>query len=197
MNKSFATLLSYLLHPVVYPLLGLLVIVKALPFHINSSIVLLSLTFVFVGTYVIPLALSFLLYRMELIAGLDMKSARDRRLPYFIAALCFYFTSLLIQKLQLPEEAYLFLLSSALVIVIHLSMLYLFKPSAHLGGIGGFTGLLIKLSWTYEIGFLTMIAACFLLAGFLGSARLYLKAHTPAELIIGYAVGFVVVLLVV
>lgn len=193
MNIRTARVISYLLHPMVYPLLGTLIILQILPYYTGVGTLALSLALVFTGTYIIPAAISFLLHRIQLIPSLEMTEARDRRWPYLIGAICYYFTARYINALELPKEVYAFLLSSALIIVLHLALLFYFKPSAHLAGIGGFTGLLLAVSLKYQIGFLPFIALCFLLAGLLGSARLRLGAHTPFELAAGYVSGLVIV----
>ncbi|MGB0175778.1 MAG: hypothetical protein ACPF9D_01345 [Owenweeksia sp.] len=197
MGRKLAQWLSYLIHPVVYPILGTLVILEALPYYVSSRLTILSLALVFTGTYIIPVSISFLFYRIQLISSLEMKEARDRRWPYLIGSICYYLTASFLGELGLPEDVYLFLLASAFVIVLHLVMLRFSKPSAHLAGIGGFTGLLLSTSFKYQVGFLPLLALCFLLAGFLGSARLKLNAHSPGELATGYFTGLVIVCLTV
>lgn len=193
MNQQLAKVISYLFHPVIYPVLGLFVILKTTPYYTGSTITLLALAFVFTGTYVIPVLFSFILYRLKAVSSLHMKEAKDRKWPYLVGAISFYFTASAVEKIGLVEDAYTYIMASALVIVLHFSMLNYSKPSAHLGAIGGFTGLLIALSIKYHIGFLPHIALCFLAAGFLASARWYLEAHTPKELIFGYLSGFGIV----
>lgn len=159
------------------------------PYHITSRIMLLSLALVFVGTYVIPVALSYLLYRTGFIESLEMQEAADRRIPYLIGALSYYFVASILNTLQLPYEAYLFLVSSSVVVVLHLLLLAYFKPSAHLAGIGGFAGLLFALSLKFSINILPLIALSILLSGFLASARYKLRAHSMPELVFGYFSG--------
>ena len=197
MSNRLAKILSYALHPVIYPLIGTLITLKALPFYVNQKVMLLTLAFVFTGTYIFPVAISFFLYRLKLISSLEMKLAKDRKWPYLVGAISYYFTASSIQNFGLPRESHLFILASALIIVLHLFMLAFNKPSAHLAGIGGFTGLLIALSLKFQIGFLPYIALCILLSGFLGSARLTLKAHNHRELGLGYFSGLLIVFLVV
>ncbi len=193
MGRKAAQWLSYLLHPVVYPILGALFILKSLPYYIQSQLLIVTLALVFTGTYLFPVAISFLFYRMQLISSLEMKEARDRRWPYLVGAVSYYFTASFLGDIGLPEELRLFLLASACVIMLHLILLQFHKPSAHLAGIGGFTGLLLSTSLKYGLGLLPLLACCFVLAGFLGSARLKLNAHDPNELAVGYLSGLLIV----
>ncbi|WP_417609616.1 hypothetical protein [Owenweeksia hongkongensis] len=197
MNRSFAQALSYLLHPAVFPLLGTLAVMQFSPYFIPSNVLIITLALVFTGTYVLPLAISYLLYKLDVIKSLEMKTAQERRIPYLVGAICYYFIATMINVLQLPREAYLFLLASTIIIVLHLMLLRFMKPSAHLGGIAGFTALLFALSLKFQINLLPLIALCIILCGFLASARLYLKAHTPAEIITGFLTGVIVVFTVI
>lgn len=122
-----------------------------------------------------------------------MSTAKDRRLPFTFGALSFYLTSVLIQRAGLGNEAYMFLLSSAAVIVIHLALLSFTKPSAHMSGISGFLGLLIALSLKYGLNFLPYIVLGLLISGLVASARLKLEAHRPSELVLGFFTGLLVV----
>lgn len=193
MSRSIALLLSYLLHPAIYPILGTLLVLRVTPYHIPFKMFLICLVTVFVGTYVIPILASVILYRLKIIASLDMKVSGDRRVPYLIGALCYYLVAEVLQQLRIPVEAYHFLLASTIVIVLHLLVLRRHKPSAHLAGIGGFTGLVMCLSLKYSINFLPLIATAFILTGFIASARLMLGAHSRAELISGYFSGLVII----
>lgn len=193
MSTQLAKVLSYLFHPVIYPLIGLLIILNSVPYYIPSQVTLLALLFVFTGTYIIPVLVSFLMLKMKIVGSLEMKEAKDRRWPYLIGAISFYFTASALKKIGLANESYLFIQASAIVILLHFSLLKFWKPSAHLGAIGGFTGLLMALSLKYQIGFIVFIALAILVAGFLATARLSLKAHSPGELVFGYFSGLFIV----
>lgn len=197
MNNRLATILSYVLHPAIYPLLGVLAAIQFVPFSVSSNTLVLTLGLVFVGTYVLPVCISYLLFKMGIILSLEMKRAKDRRIPYLIGALCYYLVAMLVEQIQLPTEVYFYLLAATLVIVIHLLGLLFFKPSAHLAGIGGLTGLLLALSIKYSINLLPFLAMAFFLAGLLASARLQLKAHTIKEVISGYFSGVILVAVMV
>jgi len=192
-NRSLAQALSYLLHPAVFPLLGTLVVMQFSPYFIPSNVLIITLSLVFTGTYILPLAISYLLYKLDVIKSLEMKTAQERRIPYLVGAICYYFIATMVSVLQLPHEAYLFLLASTIVIILHLILLRFMKPSAHLSGIAGFTALLFALSLKFQINLLPLIALCIILCGFLASARLYLQAHTPMEVMVGFISGGAIV----
>lgn len=196
MSKFLAKFFSYLLHPALFPILGVFTVLKLPPFIQSSKVIMLTVALVFCGTYLIPVVVSLLLYRLKVVSSLLMVEARDRRLPYAFSALSFYATALVLRNIEILHEAYLFLLASALVIIIHLFMLNFTKPSAHLAGIGGFLGLLMAISAKYGINLLPIIGMAFFLSGILAASRFYLKAHTWAEIIFGFASGWIIIFLI-
>lgn len=193
MKPSLARALSILFHPAIYPLIGLYFIFEYLPYHYPRRVVMLSLLMVFSGTYLIPVLISILLYRFKVIKSLMMEEASDRRWPYAVGATCFYLTSQLIRSAGLASEAYNYLFGAAAVIVLHLMLLPFLKPSAHLGGLGGFLGLFLAVSARYALNLLPFIALLALIAGIVASARLSLKAHDGKELFIGFSTGLAIV----
>jgi len=193
MNRSLAKGISILFHPAIYPIIGIFLILRHLPYHYSHKVVVLSIAMVFIGTYLIPVLISLLLFRLRLISSLMMNNAKDRRWPYAFGAVCFIFTAHFLYQAELASEAYLFLFGSALVIILHLGLLRFLKPSAHMAGIGGFLALLMAVSAKYSLNVLPFILLLFLLAGIIGSARLALDAHTPRELWLGFISGLVIV----
>jgi hypothetical protein len=193
MNRRLAHLLSYLFHPAIYPILGTFILLRVQPMQFPSRMIILAVLLVFCGTYLVPVLASVLLYRLGLMESLQMNKARDRRLPYIFSAVSFYFTALLLQQVDLLHQAYLFLLGSTLVIILHLLLLSRTKPSAHLAGIGGFLGLLLALSFQVGVNLIPYILATLLTSGLVASARLRLEAHTTGELWTGFLTGLFIV----
>lgn len=195
MNRALAQAISILFHPAIYPLVGLFFVLRFLPYHYSREVVVLSLIMVFAGTYLIPVLVSLMLYRFKVISSLMMEKAEDRRWPYAVGAFCFFFTAQLVRNAGLADEAHLFLLGSAAVILLHLPLLKFMKPSAHLAGFGGFLGLLLAVSAKYSINLLPFIAGFLVLGGLIASARLALQAHKPPELLWGFLSGLLLVFL--
>ncbi len=155
-----------------------------------------TLLLVFIGTYIIPVLVTLLMYRLKMISSIEMKQARDRRFPYLVGALSYYFVSEVIKGLNIPRETHLFLLASTAVILLHLLLLRRFKPSAHMAGIGGFLGLLFALALHYRLNLIPLLALAIILAGLLASARLFLKAHNNFEVVFGFFSGLGLVFLI-
>jgi membrane-associated phospholipid phosphatase len=57
-------------------------------------------------------------------------------------------------------------------------------------GIGGLTGMLFGLSQILNAGLEVIITGLILVSGLLGTARMQLGAHTPAQIYTGFVIGF-------
>lgn len=195
MSNALAKILSYLLHPVLFPILGVYACMKLAMTSFPRELLMVTIVLTFIGTYLIPVFLTLLFYKLGIIKNIQMTEAKDRRLPYLITAIFFIFTDQQLTSFDLPSELFVFLLASSITILFHLTLLGFFKPSAHMAGIGGFTALIMYLSYQYEIGLLIIIIPLIIGAGFLASARLKLLAHNNLEIIFGYASGFLIILM--
>ena len=56
-------------------------------------------------------------------------------------------------------------------------------------GMGGIIGSIIGISERLTIDLNNILIVLFLLAGLVGSARLYLNAHNPAQVFVGFLLG--------
>ena len=58
-----------------------------------------------------------------------------------------------------------------------------------MAGVGALLGLAVYTSYSFGLQFLLFIACLVLLAGLVGTSRLFLKAHTPLEVYTGFFLG--------
>ncbi|MCF6213409.1 MAG: hypothetical protein L3J45_05220 [Flavobacteriaceae bacterium] len=182
--------ISIALHPVLIPTLAtfLYFIVAPTYFHTNQIYIILGL--VFLGSYILPLSLLVLFKKINIISSFEIKETYERRIPI----LSFLLISFLIGKMlySLPDYQLLSLMFIGGFIALSITYLLLFlnfKTSLHVLGASGFTAFMILISYAYNINLIGLIAFLFFLTGFLGTARLILKAHKPKELIAGFIIG--------
>jgi len=196
MSKTFAQILAYILHPVLMPTLGVAGIMALSPYYISKPVFLLTIFYVFMGTYILPSILIFSLWKLRIISSVHLENAKERRYPYLLTALFFYLTAISVKDFQVPDTIAVYLFSGVLVIGISLVLLSFTKISAHMAGMGGLLALTFYLSYNYSIELLFIISAILLAAGLLGAARLRLKAHSPLEVYLGFFLGLCSTLLV-
>lgn len=193
MSKTFAQLLSYILHPAIIPTVGAAFLLWVTPVYVSNEQFLYILGFMFIATYLLPALFSVLLKAMGVIQSLHMKDPKDRKYPFLVSITFFLFAANSLQPWEnIPVELPLLLISSAITIFIFYTVLRWTKLSVHLAGMGGLVATLIFASGKYEIQILGLIALGVALSGILASARLKLKAHTPFQVILGFSVAFAV-----
>ena len=203
LNNRIATFLSVVFHPLIITtyLFAILFLitpelagVSALELPGLGSLLLL----IFLNTFIAPTIIIYYFYRLGIISTLHVDSLAERRLPYLASIIIYTIATYLFGwKLQpiaelAPQIA--ILLGSVTISLIIVAVVSLFwKISAHATGMGGAIGILTSLIIRFEEHLLlTPLLIAILITGFLLSARLYLNAHTPAQIMAGFACGLAV-----
>lgn len=190
MSRQLALLFSYLFHPSLMPMAGTFAMVYTLPHYIPKNTIYVLLLSVFLSTYILPLLVSLVLLRLSIIPSLHLETSKSRRLPYLLAAAFYYFGAKFVLELPLPILFYSFLLGASVLLLVFFLLLSLMKLSAHMAGLGGIMALLTFMAHVYQINLIWPMAATALAAGLVGTARLSLEAHTPAEVYVGFVLAF-------
>lgn len=161
----------------------------------SATLRLSLLVLIFIGTFGVPALLIYYLYRSGYVRTLQLTTLSDRRVPFFLTALVYTFLTFLFAfRMEListiaPEIAVLLGSISLSILLVGIISLY-WQISAHSVGISGvvgiIAGIMLKFSQT-ELFFPLLLSV--LLTGFVGSARLKLNAHTPAQIGAGVVLG--------
>ena len=183
--KIFSNFISYLLHPLFIPIGGtiayFLITPKYTPLEIQSA----SILPIFILTVIIPIVTFYILKNVGLVNSIFLETATERKYPLYIHASIL----LLILYKVIP--------TNYVTVACLLLLLFNFKTSLHAVGVSGLLMYLINLSIHFEINLIIAISIFILLTGAILTARLYLKAHTRIELIIGVFIGLLSQLLTV
>lgn len=171
------------------PLAGVSIALLLSPNYIAKPLLLLVLAYTFLGTYVFPFMLSLLLLKLKLLKSLEMFEAQERRLPYLAAAAFYFLTARSMSDFPVPDMTAKLLLAGVFIMGIAFALLPFIKLSMHMAGVGALLALIIQMSVIFRMQLLLPIALIVLLAGLMGTARLTLKAHTPAEVYLGILLG--------
>ncbi len=198
MWKSFSKALTYILHPLFMPVLGVFIILNSgtyisyMPGEGKKFVMLI----VFLCTVVLPLSiLPFFLYR-NIISSVSLHNRKERFYPYLFTAFFYYLAFYLTQRTGMPALVQTFILGTAVTVFMVLLVNVFWKISAHMAGLGGVTGLIAALIERSEASLTLLLIIFILLSGLLGSARLHSGSHTPAQVYTGYLTGFVIVFLI-
>ncbi|WMN07079.1 PA-phosphatase [Marivirga arenosa] len=167
-----------------------------LPYALNMSdeIAWRFISMVFMTTFLIPLMGILLLKFTRNISNLNMEDKKERIFPFLFNAIFYGATTYLFwEKFRFPNLVTAILLSITLSIVILTVITIWWKISAHAIAIAGATGIYLALLLQSEpSNFYYAVAACFLLCGLVGSARLQLAAHDSKQVWYGLLIGFFV-----
>lgn len=189
--RTFLTVISYLLHPLLIPIAGtvayFLITPKYSPLEVQSGNVLP----VFILTVIIPIIIYFILKNLGLVKSVFLDSITERAYPMIIyLGLLLMIVIKVIPNNYIAELYFFFVGLVAANCAALFLLLFRFKTSLHMMGIGSILMYLIALSFHFEINIVLAISVFTLACGLLATARLYLKAHSRAEVLIGFIVGF-------
>lgn len=190
--RVLAKTFSVLLHPLLMPSYILFILFSSgeyIGFNLNQKLKLIIYGIIFTNTFLFPGLLSLFLLQNKKISSLEMEDKTERRLPYLITATFYILTYYLLQKFNLSVLVYIVMLGASTAILIAMFINFKWKISAHMVGIGGLIGVLTGLTIRLHMNFIFLIVLFILLAGFLGTARLILKAHVPSQIFVGFFVG--------
>ena len=190
--KIAAKIISILFHPLLMPVIGLLIIFNtesyinyAVPTELKKAFIILIAT----TTFIIPLLISLLLLNRKLIQSLEMKTQKERVIPYAFTIIFYVFTLYMVKKAPIPPIIFNFIIGATLSVILAFVINIKWKISAHMIGIGGLVGALICISILLEIYITPYIIFTLFIAGLVGSSRLILKAHNQLQIYAGFVVG--------
>lgn len=189
--RKAAHVLSLVLHPVWMPTYALMIAFAADP-HLTFAFTLKGqwtiVAMVLVMTALFPIASTLMLWRSGMVSKPAMPGRRERTLPYVLTLVYFMMTYYLLRRIP-SHTVTLSIFTGIMASLAAVSVINLrWKVSLHMVGIGGLVGMLLALVIVHgaPIGWLPLV---FLLAGALGSARLLVGDHSPAQVYTGALIG--------
>lgn len=186
-SRRLAAFLSAVFHPLLVPsYLGGLMAVQQPP---SSN----RFWTIVIFTFLLPTLAALLLLRAGRIDSLEMPERQQRAWPLGLAALSFGSGAGWLYWQGAASPLVLGLAAMALAVLLTFLITLRWKISAHGVGMGGAAGLLLALCLQGRAELWWALAALGL-AGAVGWARLKLRAHTPAQVWAGLALGLGVAL---
>jgi hypothetical protein len=141
-------------------------------------------------TALLPILFFFLLKKTGFISSIEMDNKKERIIPYLFCLTCY--TSILLYTLWmgLILEFYIFggiILTLFICFIINL----FWKISAHCTSVAGLIPICIAVHNIYGITD-SLVFFSIIVAGIIGTSRLYLQKHTIKQVFLGYATGFII-----
>lgn len=189
---QLANFISVVFHPLLLPTYAFLFISWADPYLLAGiapeNKVKLFVT-IFVNTFIFPMLAIFIMKKLKFVNSFLLKSREERIIPYIAISLFYFWCFMVIRKLAIDDFLTAALLGASLSVFMSFFFNLFFKISLHTVGVGNFIaiGLLLALSSGFNLEIPLMLII--IIAGLVGSARIYLKAHRSGEVYSGYMVG--------
>ncbi|MCF8274182.1 MAG: hypothetical protein K9I95_10155 [Flavobacteriaceae bacterium] len=184
--------ISFIFHPLIIPLLGVLFYFSKSPRYIPLQIIQAKLISLLILTVVLPVLLYFLLKTLGKAKSIYLETTDERILPLIVNCLVIL---LVINRILTPNqiiELYYFFIG---ILISTLACLFLaimkFKASIHMISIAGLFMFFIAISVHFSININGTLAIMCIITGAIATSRLHLKAHSNIELIIGFFIGFI------
>lgn len=196
--RFFLKLIGYIFHPLFIPFAGTLayfiVTPKYSPLEFQSGNILP----IFILTIIIPIISFLILKNLGVVSSIFIPDINERKYPLYISIALLFMVLLKVIPNNYTAELYYYFLGLIASTSAALLLLFLdFKSSMHMIGMGSLLMFLICLSVHFEINITLVISLFTLATGLIATSRLYLKAHSRAEILIGFLIGSVSQLLTI
>lgn len=189
----FSNIISWLFVPLMMPVYGLILAFGLSILDLTPMRQRVVYTLIVAGINVlIPFILIGLLKKLKMIDDIGLNGQKERLIPYIITVVTFGVTAWFMSVKGAPLWLSMFFAGGALAALVNLIINFKWKISAHAAGIAGIVALLIRIAkdGSPEPELFFWLIMSIVMAGLLGSARVWLGRHTVWQVVAGYAVGF-------
>ncbi|WP_179351214.1 hypothetical protein [Winogradskyella vidalii] len=183
--------ISFVFHPLIMPLLGVLFYFSKTPRFIPEHVMKAKVFSIVILTIILPILLFFLLKTINKVDSIYLKSTKERLIPLLINSII---TFLILLRVLPPSEIielyYFFLGILCSTLTCFILAVFKIKASIHIIAASGFFMFAVALGIHYQININGTIALMMIILGAIATSRLHLKAHNNQELIMGFFTGF-------
>ena len=190
--------ISYVFHPLIMPLLGVIFYFSKSPRYIPFDIIQAKMVSLFILTVILPILLYLLLKTVGVVNTINLETTKERIFPLLLNGIVIL---IVLQRILTPTQAielYFFFVG---ILISNMACLLLvimkFKASIHMIAVSGVFMFFIALSIHFSININGTLALMCIIMGAIATSRLHLKAHTYKELILGVFIGFIPQLILV
>jgi len=182
--------ISFIFHPLIMPLLGVVFYFSKTPRFIPNELIKAKLFSITILTILLPILFFYLLKTIKKVDSIYLKTTDERIIPLLLN--CVIITLIILRVLPANEiiELYFFfvgILYSTLACLI--LAVFKIKASIHTIAASGFFMFAVAISIHFKININGSIALMVIILGAIATSRLHLKAHTNTELLIGFFIG--------
>ena len=195
--KTFYNIITFVFQPLLAPTYGMLILMNM---DIFSTLPLFWRVVAVVGTFVftglLPAVPVWLLMRRGEVHDLFISKKEERTMPYLFSFMAYVFWALFMWRtMQFPMFIVAMGIGSAISIFIIIFINLKWKISAHVAGMGGLSGAVFGVCYRLAINPVWLFTIVITISAIVALSRIELKAHTPAQTLAGFVIGFLAVFL--
>ncbi|MFT4781735.1 MAG: hypothetical protein ACI9SD_001424 [Pseudohongiellaceae bacterium] len=196
MNQLLKSI-SYIFHPLLMPLLGVVFYFSKTPRFIPESVMKAKVFSITILTIVLPILLFYLLRTINKVDTFHLETVKERRIPLLINSIIIILIVIrVLPKNEIPELYFFFIGILISTMTCFTLALVKFKASIHMIASAGFFMFAMALAIHFKININGTLALMCIILGAIATSRLHMKAHTPVELTAGFLVGLMPQLIV-
>lgn len=194
--RKLSQIISVVSHPILLPTWMFLIFISS--GICKASLIRgdVCLAVIFGTTFILPTISLLVMKRFKLIDSLTMDKREDRFIPLLVMVISLYTTTRFFNVINELALYNFYLISNIFLCVVVFWINLWWKISMHGVGWGASVALLFILSTISAKLFLPYLIISILLSGIVGYARLYLKSHSASQIYTGFAVGFILVMII-
>ena len=196
--RLFANIISYLCHPVFFPLVMAFVLYKLTPASFEGvPQKQLGLWFLSIAITAVffPLFSIALMKPLGFIENFKMPTAKERTIPLMVSMIFYFWVSHVFNVMPgtpVPLVLKVLLLGNFWGIIC-LFMINIFtKISMHTATAGGMVGIIIVLMILSPANMVIPLFVSIIIAGIIGTGRMILGSHQKGDIWLGYIIGILV-----
>ena len=196
--KLFLQIVSYIFHPLFTPIAGTVAYFVITPKYSPLELQGGNILPIFILTVIIPILSFFILRNIGVIQSISLTRTKERLLPMLIYLVLLLMILYKVIPNNYTPEIYFFFVGLVLAnLSCFLLVILKYKASLHMLGMGSLLMYLINLSIHFEINITIALSFFVLATGLVATSRLYLRAHSRMQVVIGFFLGAVSQLLTV
>lgn len=192
--RAWSLFVSGFFHPIFMPFYVVLVAFLLRPIDLlflSPAIQVYVLLQVLVMATLLPMGAVLLFVRLGKLTSVMAEERTERNLPYLVQALCLASLIFSFRNNGLPALLIEMIIGSLVAVLAAWFINRRWKISAHAVGMGGLVGYIWAMHAQTEVLVFWPLALAVVFSGAVASARLQLQAHQPAQVYVGFLVGFV------
>ena len=192
MKQFLLKSISFIFHPLLLPVFGLLIIFNSgsyhsyLPFDVKRIIFIVY----FVSTVMLPLSIFPFLYYQKIIRNWSTTDNKQKVLPILIVSAFQFFTWYMISRYSIPPLYKTFIFYTALFTFFTGILSIKININMHLLAFGGLIGFSIGLAFSKSLDIHILLMALFSIVGLLGFSPL--NKSKPLAMYLSFLFGFLV-----